>query len=255
MVQTACVDIRALPLQLLLRAHPEWKARPVVVVDRDKPQGIILWANHHARACRILPGLRYAAGLALSRDLCGGVVGEAEIADAKEQLTQRLWAFSPRIEPAAETGVFWLDASGLRFLFPSLEAWAANICGDLRALQFAAVVAVGFSRFGSYAAARANRGNIVFGNAAEERAQVRLPVLDVGGHQFHHGDGFRVHGQPLPVCQPFSDYPLVCFLRFRGAVFAAVDIPFTGDGDNGLAGGLVQPKGGNAGFVGCLLHR
>ena len=35
--RTACVDIRALPLQLLLRAHPEWKAQPVVVVEINFP--------------------------------------------------------------------------------------------------------------------------------------------------------------------------------------------------------------------------
>jgi protein ImuB len=41
MDRTACVDIRALPLQLLLRAHPDWREKPVVVVDRDKPQGLM----------------------------------------------------------------------------------------------------------------------------------------------------------------------------------------------------------------------
>lgn len=174
MEQTACVDIRALPLQLLLRSHPEWKARPVVVVDRDKPQGIILWANERARSSRIFPGLRYAAGLSLSRELCGGAVPALEITDAVAQITQRLWRFSPRIEPSTrEAGVFWLDASGLRFLFPSLTHWAEGIRDDLREAQFRAVVAVGFSRFGSYAAARASRENRVFASADEERACVR----------------------------------------------------------------------------------
>lgn len=182
MERTACVDIRALPLQLLLRAHPEWKAQPVVVVDRDKPQGIILWANERAQASRILPGLRYAAGLSLSGELCGGAVAEMEIVEAVEQITQRLWRFSPRIEPSArEAGVFWLDASGLRFLFPSLTQWAESIRDDLRETKFHAVIAVGFSRFGSYAAARASRENLVFQSAAEERARVRqVPIARLG---------------------------------------------------------------------------
>lgn len=174
MERTACVDIRALPLQLLLRAHPEWRERPVVVVDRDKPQGVILWANERALATRILPGLRYAAGLSLSRELCGGTVEEAEITEAVEQITQRLWRFSPRIEPSPrETGIFWLDASGLRFLFPSLEKWASSIQGELHEAGFRAVVAVGFSRFGTYAAARSSRENLLFDRVEEERARVR----------------------------------------------------------------------------------
>jgi protein ImuB len=180
--RTACVDIRALPLQLLLRAHPEWKARPAVVVDRDKPQGVILWANQRARACRILPGLRYAAGLSLSGELCGGAVEEPEIAGAVEMLAQRLWRFSPRIEPSArEAGVFWLDASGMRFLYPSLDIWAEAIREDLREADFSAVIAAGFSRFGSYAAARSGRSNIVFASAAEERAHARrVPIARLG---------------------------------------------------------------------------
>jgi protein ImuB len=180
--RTACVDIRALPLQLLLRAHPEWRDKPVVVVDRDKPQGVILWANELALGTRILPGLRYAAGLSLSRELCGGTVEEAEIAGAVEEVAQRLWRFSPRIEPSPrEAGIFWLDASGLRFLFPSLAAWAESIQGDLLATGFRAVVAVGFSRFGSYAAARSSRENLVFGSVEEERARVRqVPIARLG---------------------------------------------------------------------------
>ena len=234
MVQTACVDIRALPLQLLLRAHPEWAPCPVVVVDRDKPQGIILWANRHARACRILPGLRYAAGLSLSRDLCGGVVAEAEVTAAMEQITQRLWSFSPRIEPAArETGVFWLDASGLRFLFPSLEAWAASIRDDLREAQFAAVVAVGFSRFGSYAAARANRKNILFETAAEERAQVRrisLARLEMNPALL---DTLLKLG--IETVGGFLDLPPAGIMRRFGAEAAALHNLARGDGWDALS--------------------
>lgn len=182
MERMACVDIRALPLQLLLRSHPEWQERPVVVVDRDKPQGIILWANERARSNRILPGLRYAAGLSLSKELCGGTVAEAEIVAAVDEVTQRLWRFSPRIEPAPrEAGIFWLDASGLRFLFPSLAAWTECIQGDLHAVGFRAVIAVGFSRFGSYAVARSSRENLVLLSPEEERARVRqVPIARLG---------------------------------------------------------------------------
>lgn len=182
MERTACVDIRALPLQLLLRAHPDWKTRPAVVVDKDKPQGLILWANRLARESRILPGMRYAAGLGLARELCGGVVATAEIHSAVAQITERLWSYSPRIEPAPrEPGIFWLDATGLRFLFPALEGWAAQISRDLAEAGFHAVVAVGFSRFGSYATARASAANVLFESLEEERAAVRrVPLARLG---------------------------------------------------------------------------
>ena len=178
----ACVDIRALPLQLLLRRHPEWAGAPAVVVDKDKPQGVILWANEAARMRRILPGMRYAAGLAITREVHGGVIPEAEIAAARDAVTQRLWCFSPRVEVSTtEAGVFWLDASGLAHLYPSLERWAELIRDVLREDALHAVVVVGFSRFGVYAAAKAASKNLYFATPAAERAYLRhVPMARLG---------------------------------------------------------------------------
>lgn len=173
MDRMACVDIKVLPLQLLLRRHPDWRGAPAVVVDRDKPNGVILWVNRRAEANRIVPGMRYAAGLSLARDLRGGVVSDQEVATAVEDLTRRLWCFSPGIEPSErEPGVFWLNASGLRFLYPCLATWAEAIVSDLRTEAFQANVAVGFSHFGAYATARSLRENRVFADAAAEQAFV-----------------------------------------------------------------------------------
>ena len=179
MDRMACVDIRALPLQLLVRRHPDWRRLPVVVVDRDKPNGTILWANESAHAQRIFPGMRYAAGLGLARELRGGVVMEAEIDDAVASVAQLLWDFSPRVEPSPrERGIFWLDASGLQHVFPSLDAWAEAIRDALRRAEFAAAVAVGFSRFGSYAAARTGTRTLLFSSPDDERAYLRKVPID-----------------------------------------------------------------------------
>src|SRR5574337_939545 len=62
----ACVSLPALPLQLLLRRHPEWAVRPVAVVADDTPQGLIRWVNDLAREAGVRPGLRYAAGCSLA---------------------------------------------------------------------------------------------------------------------------------------------------------------------------------------------
>lgn len=234
MERTACVDIRALPLQLLLRAHPEWKTRPAVVVDRDKPQGVILWANQRARASRIFPGMRYAAGLSLSRELCGGEVAGAEIEAASADVAQRLWRFSPRIEPSArEAGVFWLDASGLRFVFPSLEDWAAGISTDLREAGLSAVVAVGFSRFGSYAAARAGMEHRVFGTPDEERAQVRRVAIARLGFDPGLADTLLKLG--IDTLGGFIDLPPAGIVRRFGAEAGELHRLARGEGWEALA--------------------
>jgi protein ImuB len=176
--RTACVNLPVFPVQLLLRRHPEWRKHPVAVVDSDRPQGAILWVNDRARSFRILPGMRYAAGLSLAGGLRAAVVSKEEIGDAVAALGELLRSFSPRVEPArGEPGVFWVDASGLERLYGSLKAWAQRIRSAIKGMGFLATVVVGFNRFGTYAIARVEDGIIVLEDPAEEgRAALRVPL-------------------------------------------------------------------------------
>lgn len=184
MARMACVDLPALPLQLLLRQHPDWRGLPAAVVDRDKPQGELLWVNEHARAQRILPGMRYAAGLGLCRNLRASTVPEEEIQTEVQALLRYFQEASPRVESSAEEpGVFWLDAAGFEFLYPSLRQWGEGLRRQLRKRGFESVLAIGYTRFGSYAAARSGRGVQVFEQAAEEEAHLRQVPLDRLGLQ------------------------------------------------------------------------
>jgi protein ImuB len=181
----ACVDLPALPLQLLLRRHPEWRGLPVAVVDEDRPQGEILWVNEAARRSCVLPGQRYAQGLSLASELRAAEVNTAEIERTVARLTRQLRDFSPDVEPSTdEPGLFWLDASGLRRLVPSLKRWAGSIRAALEQAGFApGCVVVGFSRFGSYALARSEQDRSVFisSSAEEERALSRqIPLSRLG---------------------------------------------------------------------------
>jgi protein ImuB len=179
----ACVHVPALPLQLLVRRHPEWMERPVAVVDEDKPQGRVLWVNEAAYRSRVLPGTRYAAGLSLCRRLCAGEVHEEEIDQGVRRLLELLWRFSPEVEPSSdEPGVFWVNASGLGRIEDSLAGWARRLRGALQRDGFLARVAVGYRRFATYATARVTRDITVFDNLeAEQRAAlaVRLDRLHI----------------------------------------------------------------------------
>lgn len=170
MDRTACVNLPVFPVQLLLRRHPDWEDQPVAVVDSDRPQGTILWVNDRALFLRILPGMRYAAGLSLAGSLRAAVVPKQEIEGAVASLGKGLRSFSPRVEPAGdEPGVFWIDASGLERLYGSLGRWAACLQADMSRAGFRATVVVGFNRFGTYALARAKQGIIVLKEPGEER--------------------------------------------------------------------------------------
>jgi len=176
----ACVDIPALPLQLLWRRHPDWRAHPVVVVDEDRPQGKVLWADEKARRQRILPGQRYAHALSLARELRAGVVTAAEIAAAIDELAAALRRYSPSVEPARDRpGSFWLDGAGLGWIYPSGDAWARAIDQVLTEQGLIGAIVVGFTRFGTYAIARAQRRGVrVFVRDADERATARTVPLD-----------------------------------------------------------------------------
>jgi protein ImuB len=175
----------------MLRKHPGWQNQPAAVVDRDHPQGVILWSNDAAQAFRILPGMRYAAGLSLCRDLRAGVISTTEISKAVKQITKRLRNYSPEVESSTARdldpelsdkgpGIFWLGAAGLKHLYGSLERWAELIHADLRDAGFTSHIAVGFSRFGTYAIARATRTTnlLVFRSPVDEVEAARKVPLD-----------------------------------------------------------------------------
>lgn len=179
----AAVDLPSLGLQLLCQDHPDWRDVPAATVDLDKPEGRVLEVNAAARAAGVLPGMRFGAALALTSSLRAGVVDAARIDAAIEQLRVVLRGFSPRIEAAAEElGTFWLDATGLERLWPSLEVWAHALRAALERAGWVAVIAVAPSRFGAYALARAaarrHGGVLVVLDSAQERRALDAVPLD-----------------------------------------------------------------------------
>ena len=180
-MKVACLDLPALPLQLVWRREPELRAHPVVVIDDDRPQGSVLWVCERARKAGVLVGQRYAHALSLCGALRARVVPPEQIASAIDELRVALHRLSPRVEPG-EPGTFWLDGDGLDRVFPH-AAWGATIAKTVSELGLAGAVVVGFSRFATYAIARATRhGVTVLRSDTDERAaasRVPLARLDV----------------------------------------------------------------------------
>ncbi len=175
----ACVDLPALPLQLLLRRRPEWRDLPAAVVAEDSPQAPLLWVNEPARQHGVLSGMRYASALSVCRDLQVAPVSEQRIVAAVAALHRLLLKHSPRVEPARhEPGVFWLDAGGLERLAGAPRQWAEDVRLRLRRSRFAAGVTVGFTRFGTYCLARVHRRVVVAPAPAREIAACRgVPLV------------------------------------------------------------------------------
>ncbi len=169
MTRVACVDIPALPLQLLRRAEPRWRGAPLAVVEEDHPQAYVLWIDPAAAKKGVRVGMRYAAALQLCRELRAAPVPRARIEAAYAELIEALGRSTPKVEPDARAGVLWLDPSGLGTLFGPLERWAARVHATVRSLSFRAGVVVGFARLPSWAIARSRGpGPFVVESPAEE---------------------------------------------------------------------------------------
>ncbi len=212
MGRLACVDIPFFSLQVLFRIRPEWKGFPAAVVDRNEATGRILSINEAARAKGVRPGIPYSQGLSLAGDLRAATVEPAHMEEAEREIVETLYAFTPEVEPArvgtGEVGSFWLNASGLAMLYPSLSIWTNEAIRALAERGFLAVVAVGFSRFGSYIIARSRRKPIVVSTERQEEGLLRK--------------------SPLRVL-PLSSEPLALFHRLGiETVGAFLDLPENG---------------------------
>ena len=204
MERWACVDVPSLALQILHADQPEWRAHPVVVVDKDTAQGLVLAANRHARQFEVRPGMRYAAALSLHRDLRAAVVPAGRLAAAHERLTKHFYDHSPHVEPStSEPGLFWLRATGLDKLFGSLEAWAQRLWDETRELGYQVSVSVGWTRFGTFATARADRvGWRIFPDADEETHHAGRVPLEM----------LAISPKPLQKLQKLGIYTVAHFL-------------------------------------------
>jgi protein ImuB len=178
----ACVDVPALSLQLVIRAHPEWQGDPVVVVEDDRPLAKIVWANRAARAHKIRRGMSFAQAKALSARLHAEVVAEPAVMAGIDALFDLLVPYSPSIEPVLlQPGLFWLDPRGMQTLFGNLERWAARVHEKLCEQRFVASVVVGHERPRVFAIACVQSGPfVVQGDDQEQQLAARVPLDRLG---------------------------------------------------------------------------
>lgn len=185
-----CIDIPSLPLQILRRDHPSWAPFPLAVIAEDRPQASVLSVSRKARELGVRPGMRYAAALAISRELRAAPVAAARIAEVRAELVGALHRLSPRVEPdAVMSSVIWVDPKGMLALFTSYQRWAEEAQSALDALDLMGTVVVGFRRMPTLAVARGKRdadgkrgadanGIVVLGSIDEEKKRAAQTPLD-----------------------------------------------------------------------------
>jgi protein ImuB len=190
MSRMACVNIPSFSLQLLSHREPQWLDHPVAVVTEEKPMGIILEINKNAKERGVQTGMRFSAALTLAPDLHAAAVSEHEIQDGIGTVLKILLDFSPEVEPfELNPGIFWVNAVGFTRLYGDLESWAAQLQETLDVQSFVSRMSIGFSRFGSFLAAKRAKHPIIFQTTEEEMKYARytpltlLPMSPKASHQ------------------------------------------------------------------------
>lgn len=170
----ACVDLPDLPLQLLVRAHPEWRDGPVALVAEERPEAPLLLLNRHARGCRLATGMRFGAAKSLVPELRAGAVSSTLVEEMSAQLVRDLQTFSPHVErDPVSAGVFYVDPCGLEHLYGGELSWARCVARYLHARSLYATVVVAFGRALSHAIVRGGRGVRVIDTLEEALALAR----------------------------------------------------------------------------------
>lgn len=206
MVRLACINIPRVDLQVLALRHPDWKTLPAAVVTEEKPLGRILCLNRAAQSTGVRPGMRYASALSICPHLRAGVVVPEEREELKQELVETLRWFTPEVEPSeADAALFWVNASGLDRLYQTLAIWAGALQAAVEKKDLVCSIAVGFTRFGTYASAKSTRTLTIFKTEDKERAAAfRAPV---GVLPLNHDVLLRFHQLGIMTVRDFNRFP------------------------------------------------
>lgn len=131
----ACLYVRELPAQTLLRQQPELRNSPCVVLDGEPPLQTVCSLNTKARLLGIVHGMTrvevetFPDAVILNRSL------QAEAA-MRSILLEAAGGFSPRVEEWSEAAAFLcgIDIAGTENLFGPPEALAKALLQRVRAL-------------------------------------------------------------------------------------------------------------------------
>ncbi len=179
-MRVGCIFVPDLSLAVHLRAEPELRDQPVVVISDTGPRGRVIGCSEPARA----GGVRADMNAACARSLVPGVVlrkhSPEKIRTALADLEGAIRKISPRVEVTGGPEIF-CDASGLARRYPSERTLASALWSAGGAVGLATWVSIASCRATASLAARAGRGVMVLSPEEEPAFLAPLPVSLLGG--------------------------------------------------------------------------
>lgn len=157
----ACLLIADCPLQAELRAHPELRGAPLVIVCGPGPRAEILIASPEASSRGVQPRQTLPQARAVCPDLVARIASPPLEQAAREALLDAALSLTPRAELAergsghfAAEGAVYLDATGIQALHRHEGAFASMLHERAERAGLRGVVALASSRHLARLAAR-----------------------------------------------------------------------------------------------------
>jgi protein ImuB len=178
MTRLACLYIPDFPLAAVLRAQPELRGEPVVVVDAPGPRAAILACSAAAVRQGVTADLTVAQAAAIAAGVTVRCVSPDMLRAAQAALCDAAESFSPRVEDAG-AGVAYLDLDGLGRLFESESRLATALAQRAAHLGLEVHVGVAGSEVAAALAARSGGGVTVVPRGEEWSFLAPIPVASL----------------------------------------------------------------------------
>jgi protein ImuB len=185
----ACIYVRELPAQALLRLRPELAEKPCVILEGEAPGQTVCSLNTRAR----LLGLRQGMTKVEVETFESVVVLQRSVkmeGFVRVILLECAGAFSPRLEDRSLNGIFLcaVDAAGTESLFGPPQLLAKQIRQRIRSVGVVASVTVSANLQTAICLARGLKRGVAIqvvsrGDEARSIAELPVAVLDVTGAQ------------------------------------------------------------------------
>jgi protein ImuB len=185
-----CLNVRDFAAQTLVRLRPEWRQRPIAILDGNPPLKTVFALNQRARSL----GLELGMGRLQAESFDRVSVSSRQKQEEETSfliLMQCAERFSPRIEVLSSPGestsgaIFILDVSASERLFGTPEQIAGALRRDVDAAGFEPSIAISCNAYAAVLAARGFRGTTVIpsGNEAHVLAPLPVAVLELEPEQ------------------------------------------------------------------------
>ncbi len=145
-LRIGCCSVPDFPIALWLQAEPSLANAPLAIAEEDSDSSALLLCNQRAKEFGVSPELTVAQAHTLCPGLKIKVRDKQQEESATRNIVEILRTLSPFVQ-STEDGLFFLNGSGLRFIYDSETTFAQQIIDRMGAAKLPASVGIASNKF------------------------------------------------------------------------------------------------------------